>query len=81
MKTGTPKRAVKIEEKSLLAPAVLKQLEDTPQLRWKLAEDFDRTLYTIDRWVKRNDPKLSTPAVVKCIAGYLGITESEAIIN
>lgn len=81
MKTRSPKRAVKQDARPVLAAAVLKQLEDTPELRWKLANDFGRTLYTIDRWVKKNDPSLSTPAVLKYIANYLGISESEALAN
>lgn len=52
---------------------------NTRQVKTRLAYEFNRDLRTIDRWIKDNDPMLTTPMCVRAVAEELSVPESEVL--
>lgn len=54
-------------------------LDANMKAKARLAYEFARHTYTIDRWIEENNPILTTPQAVRAISEELLIPESEIL--
>jgi transcriptional antiterminator len=65
--------------KKRLTGEALMKLTKKPVLRAMLAEHFNVSTYTIERYIKRNDPYLCFSEALSIIANDLGQPETDLI--
>lgn len=62
-----------------LAKKVLKMVDENNTLKGKLADGLDKSLQTIDRWIRNNDERLTTSKALSIMESELEMTQEEIL--
>lgn len=61
----------------MLKPEYITKITRDKQLRTKIMYVTNKSLDTIYRWLRSNNPMLSTPEVAKVICDHYGVTSDD----
>lgn len=63
----------------MLSKQVKKTLEKNETLKGKIADSLQRSVPTINRWLRNNDSMLSSESVLLIIQSELGLSREEVL--